>query len=173
MKDIEEQLLNFFGFVLFVLFVISPTLKIGLVEDWGITMLLFILLLLSFMWFVYKPFAVLCCECETVFINRDLDEYNHYKEIYDKNAEAYNEQLETCLEMKDIYDSKYAGKTDDEALSYYYRLVTITSVLIQCKEIMDKSKEEIDRCKDDVFQKLEDIEFRYKDIAIINKITKD
>lgn len=169
MRDIEEQILNLLGYILLGLIVICPTLRLALVDEEMYKVCAIMLFLIGGMCLIFAPFAVMCCRIESVFINKELDEYNQLKTSVQKNADLYNEQLDKCIEMKELYDSQYAGKSDDESLQFYYKMVTITAAVINCKDIIEETIEEMNKCQKDVSDKIEDLENRYSGFAVIDK----
>lgn len=173
MKDIEEQTLNFLGYVLLGLIVICPTLKIALVDEEMYKVCAILLFLIGGMCLIYAPFAVMCCKIESFFINKELDEYNQLKMTVRKNADLYNEQLDKCIEMKELYDSQYAGNSDEESLQFYYKMVTITAAVINCKDLIEEAIEEMNKCQKLVSDKIEDLETRYSGFAVIDKNYKE
>lgn len=172
MRDTEEDLLNIFGFILLVVIVLSPTLKIALYNEWAFQLIFAVLVLLSFLCYIYRGFAMICCKIESYYINKELTEYNKMQILVNKNINSYNEQFDNCLKMKDIYDKKYAKKTDDESLQYFYHLVETMSIMCECKTILDDTVKEMETSREKLMDKINDIETRYEGIATINKIEK-
>lgn len=173
MKDIEEQILNLLGYTLLGLIVISPTLRLALIDEEMYKVCVIMLFLIGGMCLIFAPFAVMCCRIESIFINKELDEYNQLKASVQKNVDLYNEQLDKCIEMKELYDSQYAGKSDDESLQFYYKMVTITAAIINCKDVIEETIKEMDKNQEQVSDKIKDLEYRYNGFAVVDKNYKN
>lgn len=173
MRDIEEQILNFLGYTLLGLIVIFPTLRLALIDEEMYKVCVIMLFLIGGMCLIFAPFAVMCCRIESIFINKELDEYNQLKASVQKNVDLYNEQLDKCIEMKELYDSQYAGKSDDESLQFYYKMVTITAAIINCKDVIEETIKEMDKNQEQVSDKIKDLEYRYKGFAVVDKNYKN
>lgn len=167
---LEDFFLDFCGLVLLCLFISSPTLRLISLFDFDARVLVFILMILLLGSSIYRYFLMLCCKIEVHQINKDIEDYNIVKHALIKNVNEYNKLVENIKTMRVEYDTKYAGKHDDESFDKLCELAGSITSVSECHGILEQAMAELNKARDDILERISDIEYRYGDEVNIEKV---
>lgn len=166
---LEDFFLDLFGYILLCLFIASPTLRLISFFDFDARVLVFILMLLVLGSSIYRYFLILCCKIEVYQINKDIENYNIIKNALIKNTNDYNKLVEDIKSMRVEYDTKYAGKPDEEAFDKLCELGGSIASVTECHNILEQAMMELNKERDDILERISDIEYRYGDEVNIER----